>query len=118
VTGLTESQRVAASLIGRGATNAQAARTVGVARKTIQRWRQIEAFERLVEDTKGRSESPDPMGTLIDALAATRDDGVDWTARLSAARQLIAAGWGQDDEGGAEEPGTVRVTVVPELPTV
>jgi hypothetical protein len=61
----------------------------GVARSTIARWNEDPAFREEVERVRGLTDDSTPLGTLVDALAARKDDGIDWPSRLRAALALL-----------------------------
>jgi hypothetical protein len=73
---------------------------VGVHARTVTRWRSIPDFKAEEERAREQSAKPDPRGTLLDALSATRTDGIDWQARIQAARQLLDRGMLDDPDGG------------------
>jgi hypothetical protein len=88
MSGLTELQRVAAGMIGRGTTHAAVTEAIGPSKSTLQRWRKMPAFEAEVERVRASSEKPDARGVLLDALSAHRSDGADWPTRVRAAIAL------------------------------
>ena len=100
---MTEKQLAAAGMLGRGRSASVVAETLDVSTRTIERWRTLPGFAAEVERVRANSDHPTPRGVLLDALSARRDDGVDWSARLRAAQQLLALGEGDS----AAAPGSV-----------
>ena len=115
--GLTETQRVVASMIGRGKSTQHCSDVMGPSTRTIARWKNLPAFAAEVERARESSERPDPRGTLIDALSARRDDGIDWAARLTASRALLANGSELLEDGAATSSSGPTITVLPALPS-
>ena len=87
---MTEKRLAAAGMLGRGRSAQTVAETLDVSTRTIERWRKLPGFAAEVERVRANSERPSARGVLLDALSARRDDGVDWSARLRAAQQLLA----------------------------
>ncbi len=102
---MTEKQLAAAGMLGRGRSVKRVAETLGISTRTVERWRKVPGFAGEVEGVQANSQQPNARGVLLDALSARRDDGVDWSARLRAAQQLLAL----DDEEAiaAAVPGSV-----------
>ena len=101
---MTEKQLAAAGMLGRGRSAKTVAETLEVSTRTIERWRKLPGFGDEVERVRAHSGRPHARGVLLDALSARRDDGVDWSARLRAAQQLLAL---EDDDPVAAEPRSV-----------
>jgi hypothetical protein len=87
--GLTEIQRVAAAMLGRGKTRKAVAAKLEVTERTITRWRKLSEFAEEEQRVRVNSSSADPRGVLIDALSARKDDDIDWQSRLKAAFALL-----------------------------
>ncbi|HEX3733785.1 MAG TPA: hypothetical protein VHU86_01400 [Solirubrobacterales bacterium] len=117
----------AAALLGRGASQGDAAEEVSVSRRTVSEWLKRDDFRELVE--AGRSAAldaqPTARATLEGALTALRPNGeADWPTRVAAARALVQA----DGPGRASEPALPELTItnpalldfggVPEVPSV
>jgi Homeodomain-like domain len=83
----------AAGMKGRGASTKQIADTFGVSLRTVERWGEcypdgrdrVPGFRAEVERVRAQSANPTAEGTLLDALSARKDDGVNWQARIAAA---------------------------------
>jgi hypothetical protein len=81
---------------GRGASTKQIADTFGVSLRTVERWgecypdgrERVPGFRAEVERVRAQSANPTAEGTLLDALSARKDDGVNWQARIAAAVEL------------------------------
>ena len=89
---LTADQRRAASLMAAGMDDKATAADVGVAPKTIQRWKVRDDFRALVRKQREglMPETPTAEAVLTTALSATRKDGFpDWTTRIAAARAIL-----------------------------
>jgi len=86
---LTETQAAAAGLLARGKSGRFVQKTLGIGWATLRAWKDDPEFQREYERVRARGGAPDPRGTLIDALAARRDDGVDSPSRVRAAITLI-----------------------------
>jgi hypothetical protein len=87
---LSEVKLAAAGMVGRGATYATIQKRLGPHPRTLGRWMASDPdFRAEVERVRASAAQPDPWGTLLDALSARRDDGVDWPARVRAAQLLI-----------------------------
>lgn len=110
---LDERHHHAATLLGQGATQAEAAEAAGVQRRTIQEWAKRDDFAALVREARGREAGSEPgaLATLRELLAPTRPDGTPRSdaVRLRAAAELIRANKpGRDpvdDEGGQAPTG-------------
>jgi hypothetical protein len=87
---MNEKQLAAAGMLGRGRSTKKVHETLDVSTCTIERWRKLPDFAAEVARVRASSERPNARGVLLDALFARRDDGVDWSARLRAAQQLLA----------------------------
>lgn len=90
---LTPEQRRAAALLAAGAQDKSAAEELGVAPKTIQRWRERDDFRALVRKQREglMPETPTAEAVLTAALSATRKDGhPDWQNRIAAARAILS----------------------------
>jgi hypothetical protein len=78
----------AARLVGSGHTYVSAARVVNRDESTVRRWSKLPLFqaerERALADIAGT-----PRAVFLDALAARKDDGVDWGSRIRAAERLL-----------------------------
>jgi hypothetical protein len=79
-------------MLGRGKEVGAVAELVGVHARTVTRWRSLPDFKAEEERARQESSKPTAKGTLLDALSATRTDGIDWQARLGAAKQLLDRG--------------------------
>jgi hypothetical protein len=81
--------------------------------RTLQRWRSsVPGFAEEVNRVRASSTTPDPRNILLDALAATKTDGVDWQARMAAAKALLALDAGEP----VTNDGAVIVNVIESLP--
>jgi hypothetical protein len=76
-------------MLARGRSGRFVQRTLGIGWHTLHEWQDDPDFQRERDRILARGGEPDPRGTLIDALAARRDDGVDWPSRVRAASMLI-----------------------------
>lgn len=88
-----------------------AAAEVGVAPRSLQRWKHRDDFVALIERSRGSvlDDNPTPEATLRAALSATGPSGApDWKTRVSAARALIGA------DGPAAGKRKARETVIHE----
>ena len=89
-------EQAAAGMKGRGASTKQIADTFGVSLRTVERWgecypdgrERVPGFRAEVERVRAQSANPTAEGTLLDALSARKDDGVNWQARIAAAVEL------------------------------
>jgi len=106
---MNEKQLAAAGMLGRGRSMQTVADTVDRSTRTIERWRKLPGFAAEVERVRANSERPSARGVLLDALSARRDDGIDWSARLRAAQQLLAL----EDEDPLAAAGPSSVVYVP-----
>ena len=106
--GMNEKQLAAAGMLGRGRSTNKVHETLDVSTRTIERWRKLPGFAAEVARVRASSERPNARGVLLDALSARRDDGVDWSARLRAAQQLLTL-----DEDDPELAGPRSVLYVP-----
>jgi hypothetical protein len=95
---VTERQQFVARQLARGYSQRYISRTTGVSRDTIRRWLKDPAFADFVEGTRAQLKGSTALGTLIDALGARKDDGVDWSNRVRAAIVLLGI------EDPADEP--------------
>jgi Homeodomain-like domain len=99
---LDERHHSAAALLGRGASQAEAAEAAGVGRRTVQDWLRREDFAALVRDLREREAGSEPG-----ALAKLREllNSPDESIALRAAIELVRSGRGgrdpADDEDGA-----------------
>jgi hypothetical protein len=96
---LSEVQATCAGMLARGRSGRFCARTLHVSPHTIRAWRDEPDFQAELERVRARGGKPDPHGTLLDALAARKDDGIDWPSRVRAATLLVAME--QPDDGPA-----------------
>jgi hypothetical protein len=106
---LSPKQHQAADLIGAGHTYTESAGAVGVAPRTVRRWMRREDFRALVKQRRGAEldANPTARATLEAALLAAHSNGKpDWRTRVSAARALIGA-----DSGGDDEPPVRETTI-------
>jgi len=76
-------------MLARGRSGRFVMRSLGIGWATLRAWKDDPEFRREYERILARGGEPDPRGTLIDALSARRDDGVDWPSRVRAASMLI-----------------------------
>jgi len=107
---LTPRQRQAASLIGHGRLQREAAAEVGVHPGTVKRWAARPDFRKAVDQARAvlLKDNPAPQATLEAALTATRRDGSpDWQSRITAARALL----GREPEGDSPQ-AKVRETTI------
>jgi hypothetical protein len=107
---LNPRQRQAASLIGQGGLQRDAAREVGVHAGTVKRWAAREDFREAVDRARRTllARNPGPEATLEAALTARRRDGApDWQSRITAARALLGR-----EPVGATPAEKVRETVI------
>jgi hypothetical protein len=78
----------AARLVGSGHTFVSAAGAVIRDESTVRRWAKLPQFqaerERALAEIAGT-----PRAVFLDALAARKDDGVDWASRIRAAERLL-----------------------------
>ena len=102
-------------MLGRGRQVKAVAETLGVNPRTVSRWRRVPAFAAEEERARASAERPSPRGVLLDALMATRNDGVDWPSRLAAARALLANGAELLEDARPAQAGP-HVTVVERIP--
>jgi len=86
---ITDRQMAVAGMLGRGYSMRHVAVALGVAKSTIARWKQDPLFVAEVERARATRLAPTPRGTLLDALSARRDDGIDWPSRVRAALALL-----------------------------
>lgn len=87
---MTERKAVVARMLARGYSQRVTADRAGVARSTIQLWVKDPSFMEEVERIREMIDSSQPLGVLVDALAATDPKGAaDWDIRLKAAFKLI-----------------------------
>jgi hypothetical protein len=86
---LTEVQATCAGMLARGRSARWCARTLHLSPHTIRAWREEPDFQAELERVRARGGKPDPYGTLLDALAARKDDGIDWPSRVRAASLLV-----------------------------
>ncbi len=105
---MNEKQLAAAGMLGRGRSVQTVADTLERSARTIERWRKLPGFAAEVERVRANSERPNARGVLLDALSARRDDGVDWSARLRAAQQLLTL----EQDGPVEPAGPTSVIYV------
>ena len=107
---LTEVQLTAARLTGRGKIARVVCETLSISERTLRYWKALPGFSDEVERVRRNAWQPDPEGTLLDALTATRQDGVDWNARIMAARLLIEIEARRPPEPSTiHAPGTIHV---------
>jgi len=107
---MTETQLAAAGLLGRGKSQNAVCKILGVSISTLKRWNHLPDFQAERARVAEASRTPDPEGVLLDALCATRGDGVDWTSRLNAAKQLLnlrADDPAAPDDGAEPTPPTI-----------
>lgn len=86
-------QRRAAALLAAGVQDKAAAAEVGVAPKTVQRWKQRDDFAALVRKQRESMlpEVPTAEAVLTAGLSATKRDGQpDWSVRIAAAKALLS----------------------------
>jgi hypothetical protein len=109
---LTEVQLTAARLVGRGKNGPTICETLSISPRTLRYWKALPGFAEEAERVRQNAWQPTGEGTLLDALTATKNDGIDWVARLGAARELIRieANRPPAEETG-RQPGERRVTV-------
>ena len=112
---LTDTQRLAAAMLGRGKTRRSVARRLEVTERTISRWRNIPGFAEEEQRVRVNSSSADPRHVLIDALSARDDDGINWTARLKAAFALLGDKTELPDDGEDDSLMVIRVPRKPVL---
>ena len=86
---LSEVQLTAARLTGRRKIARVVCETLSISPRTLRYWKNLPGFAEEAERVRANAWQPDPEGTLLDALTATKQDGVDWNARIMAARLLI-----------------------------
>jgi len=91
-------------MLGRGYSQRHTSSVTGVARSTIARWNEDPAFRAEVERVRSLTADSTPLGTLVDALSARRDDGIDWPSRLRAALSLLELERSPQDELLDDEP--------------
>lgn len=107
---LTDVQLAAAGLLARGYSQRAVARRMHRSPATTRAWGALPEFAAEHERVLSRGGRPDPEGTLLDALGARKDDGVDWPSRVRAA-YLLMEKWGdlqQPDEKDAEAAGVAE----------
>ena len=103
-------------MLGRGRGVAATAKTCDRSERTIKRWTAgLPGFAEEIERVRASAAKPDPRGTLIDSLSATRDDRVDWQSRIAGAKALLATGYFDQDEDGPVPTGPT-ITVLPAIP--
>jgi len=95
------------------------AKDIGVAPRTVSRWKDREDFAELVRKQRaalvGELESPEEVARS--ALVATKKDGTpDWNARLTACRILLAAPAASKEAKSAARE--TRIYVIPDQPDV
>ena len=77
-----------ARLVGSGYTYVAAGRAVKRDESTVRRWSKLPQFqaerERALAEIAGT-----PRAVFLEALAARKDDGVDWPSRIRAAERLL-----------------------------
>lgn len=116
---LTEVQRTAAGMLGRGKTRRDIAQALGMSEQSITRWRKHPDFAAEEERVRRNSGRPDPYNVLLDALCARKDDGVDWPSRLNAAKELLVRfpdGDAPPEENLASRPARITVFAPIETP--
>ena len=86
---VTERQSVVARHLARGYSQRYTSTATGVGRTTIREWLKQPAFAAEVERLRAQTDNSTAIGTLIDALGARKDDGVDWSNRVRAAIVLL-----------------------------
>ena len=79
---------IAARLVGSGHTYVAAARAVKRDESTIRRWAKLPRFQAEREPALAEIAGT-PRAVFLDALAARKDDGVDWPSRIRAAERLL-----------------------------
>jgi len=87
----------AARLVGSGHTYVAAARVVKRDESTIRRWAKLPLFQAEREQALAGIAGT-PRAVFLDALAARKDDGVDWPSRIRAAERLIELEGGRQAE--------------------
>ncbi len=95
---LSEVQVTTARLLASGRSARSVGRMLHVGRDTIRKWQRDPEFVDEYERALARGGAPDPRATLLDALSARRDDGVDWPSRLRAALALLEQDASEDDD--------------------
>jgi hypothetical protein len=101
---VTERQSTVARMLGRGYSQRHTSSVTGVARSTIASWYKEPVFRAEVERVRELTDDSAPLGTLVDALSARRDDGIDWPSRLRAALALLELERSPQDELLDDEP--------------
>lgn len=112
---LTPDQRRAAALMAAGLGRNAVAAEIDVAPKTVQRWGARDDFRELVRTHREAllPESPTAEAVLTQALSAVRKDGLpDWTARINAARAILATPV-TDAEARAEAGRVTQIFIAP-----
>jgi Homeodomain-like domain len=98
----------AAGMRARGRTIPEVADTLGVSKRTVINWTHRPEYKTEHERvTRELNSGPTVEGTLLDALSARKDDGVDWTSRLKAAVELRNKPLPEIAAQAAEGPQTV-----------
>lgn len=111
---LTSQQRQAGQLIGNGTSQTDAAKAVGVSRRSVCAWMKRDDFVAVIRQARNVTldESPNARSVLEAALMATDRQGHPlWRDRINAARALTGLGGG----GKPPEPAAQEIIYADDL---